>query len=415
MQITDKKVCVLGLGITGFEAARFLHRHKAQVFVSEQNMSKDIESYAVRLQRAGIACEIGGHNFSRIKSSDLIVISPGINPRTPLIVALKKIRKKIISEIELAAAFFKGTMIGITGTNGKTTVTTLTELVLKNAGREAQACGNIGNPFIAVVDKLKKDSYAVVELSSFQLYYSRRLRPQIGVVLNIAPDHFDWHTGMPEYARSKCKIFRYQTKSDIAVINYRERSAVEQYIKGIRSKKVYFNADEKVKNANFDCVKNVALALGVPRRVIDKTLREFKGIEHRLEFVARKKNITYINDSKATSPHSLEWALSKFDKKVVLICGGKNKGVSFRPLRESVQKNVKAMIVIGEAQNEIVAALADCVPTERAGTLKEALLQAKGKAAPGETVLFSPACASFDMFKNYEDRGRKFKELVKRV
>ncbi len=415
MEIAHKKVCVLGLGITGFETARFLHRHKAKVFVSEHNMNPAIEQYAVRLRRLGIACEIGGHNFTLIKDADLIIVSPGINPRTPLIQALKRRKKVMISEIELAAAFFKGTMVGITGTNGKTTVTTLTALVLKNAGREVQACGNIGKPFVAIVDKMKKGSYAVVELSSFQLYYSRRLRVQVGVVLNVAPDHFDWHTGMAEYTRSKCKLYRYQTKDDIAVINYRERAAIEPYLKGIKAQKVYFNVDRSVKNANFDCVKQIGRALGVPQRVIDKTFREFKGIEHRLEFIATKEKITYINDSKSTSPHSLEWALNKFDKKLVLICGGKNKGVSFRPLRDKVKEKVKALIVIGEAQEEIVKALGDCAPTVRAKTLKEALAKATAEAAAGDTVLLSPACASFDMFKNYEDRGRKFKELVRRV
>ncbi|MBN1493359.1 MAG: UDP-N-acetylmuramoyl-L-alanine--D-glutamate ligase [Candidatus Omnitrophica bacterium] len=415
MDITNKRFCIIGLGISGYETAVFLNKHKASVFVTEQKISKDIEKFAVKLRRQKIECEIGGHNFYKMREADIIVVSPGVPPRSQIIEALKREKKKMISEIELASWFYKGTMIGVTGTNGKTTVTTLIAEALKNDGRNAKACGNIGNPFISIVDKMAENSYAVIELSSFQLYYSQRLRLHIGIVLNVAPDHFDWHTGMDEYVRSKCKIFRSQTAKDVAVINHRERNDIERYIKNVRSRKVYFNKGNVFIDPNFDCMSTVANVLGVKEAAIKRTVKGFKGIEHRMEFAGKRHNVTFINDSKSTSPHSLEWALKRCKDKVVLICGGKNKGVSFEPLRESVTKKVKALVAMGECQQEIEQALGSCVPTARVNSLKEAIITALKYAQSGDTILFSPACASFDMFKNYKDRGKKFKGLVARV
>ncbi|MFC1809181.1 Mur ligase family protein [Candidatus Omnitrophota bacterium] len=416
MNILGKKFCVLGLGITGYETAKFLNKHGFSVFVSEQSINPNIEQFALKLKSKGVSCELGGHRFSRIKNADIIVISPGISPRTPLVRNLQELKKKIISEVELASWFCKGKIIGITGTNGKTTVTTLLGRVIQKAGYKGKTCGNIGKPFISIVDTLDAHSYAIVELSSFQLYYSQRFRSHIGVVLNIAPDHFDWHTGMPEYARSKCKLFRNQKPIDYAVINYHDRELIEKYTGNIRSQTIYFSRNVKmVDNPNYDCIKKVASLIKIPARIVNKTLCDFKGLEHRMEIAGIKGGVSYVNDSKSTSPHSLAWALRLCKKKVILICGGKNKGVSFVPLQANVKKKVKALIAMGEAQEEIEQAFASCVSTTRTQSLKEALLAAKSKAQQGDVVLFSPACASFDMFKNYKERGKKFKELVARV
>lgn len=412
MIINHKKFAVLGLGKSGYETALFLSKHGAQVFVSEKGTGVQAVEYADSLRQQGIAVELGKHSSAKIAKTDIVVVSPGIAPFSDIIVYLKKRHVRLMSEIELAASVCKGRIIAITGTNGKTTVTTRIAEVLRAGGYNALTCGNIGTPFISVAEDIDAAGFAVLEVSSFQLYYSRHIRPWIAIFLNLAPDHLNWHEDMNDYGRSKARLFRAQKASDFAIIG---DTCKELEISGGASRRYFKSTKTATYNPNEKCVGMVARIVGVSKRVIDQSRNAFQGIEHRMEFVMKKKDVVYVNDSKSTSPHSLEWALRSVSGRVVLICGGQNKGVSFEPLRAIVAKKVAHVIVIGEATDEIVAAFEGYVSLEKQKTLKGAVAAATRNAQSGDMVLFSPACASFDMFKNYKHRGKRFKACVKHV
>ena len=411
--IKEKKITVLGLGKTGYQTALFLRQKGARVFVSEGKVSEKAEAFSRELQAQGIEVELGKHSISRIRESDWIVVSPGISHQLPLMQELTEVREKWISEITLASWFCRGKIIAITGTNGKTTVTTLMERLLQKAGFFATKCGNIGTPFIEEVSKIPEDGFAVVELSSFQLYYSEGFSPFLAIVLNLAPDHFDWHVDFEEYAQSKMKLYRHQTMDGFALVNQGEPEILKRFRQG-EATVMPFNAGKGNQNPNEDCLYQAASVLKISPEVVASVLSEFKGIEHRMERVSSGGELTFINDSKSTSLHSLAWALEKFEQKVILICGGKNKGLDFASLKELIHEKVRYVIALGEAKQEIAKAFSEIVSLSQVETLEEAVQLACCLGEQGEVVLFSPACASFDMFENYEDRGRQFKACVEK-
>jgi len=412
--IQGKKFSILGLGRTGYHTALFLARRGGSVFLTESRKNLRKSHDADILRKCGVEVEIGLPSRKRIEESDYIVVSPGISPQESLMKDLKNSKEKWISEIELASWFCPGKIIAITGTNGKTTVTTLTYQLLKAAGFEVFKCGNIGIPFISIVEKVGYRSFVVLELSSFQLFYTKSLAPYISVVLNLAPDHFDWHKDFNEYAFSKTKIYKNLSPTDYALINQREQQLLKYFPKASKGKKIFFNNSEEKVNPNFSCLEKMSQILKIDKKVFLETLENFDGIEHRLEHVCIQEGITFINDSKSTSPHSLEWALNQIKAGVILICGGRNKGLNFADLVPQIKKKVKLVITIGEAQNEIANAFSSVVSVFKVNELKDAILKSKEMAKKDDVVLFSPACSSFDMFKNYEDRGKKFKELVRK-
>ncbi|MBI4549909.1 MAG: hypothetical protein HY714_03180 [Candidatus Omnitrophica bacterium] len=409
--VKGKQAAVVGLGVSGAETALFLARQGAQVFVSENSSTPAAQEYRRKLSEAGIESEIGRHSLDRITGADLVVLSPGIKPSAPVYRALAdKPHPDFISEIELAYRFAPCEVIAVTGTNGKTTTTSLIAGLFNFTGTHAIACGNIGNAFIGEIGRLGPASKAVVEVSSFQLENIRRFRPKVALLLNVTPDHFDWHGNMEAYLAAKARIFMNQTAQDFAVLNRQDvptRTLAGRIPSAIR----YFN-DGEVDNPNYDAVRRVGEIYGMDPARVEQYLRDFKGIEHRLEEVPSGDGFVYINDSKSTNTSSLEWALQRMSRPVILLCGGRNAGNDFRPLSDLVRKKVKTCVAFGEAREEIAEAWRDIVSVTVCPDLEASVSQAQSTGAPGDTILFSPACKSFDQFQNYKHRGQRFKEIV---
>lgn len=413
MDFKHKKILVAGLGRSGFAAARLLKKQGARVWASDRQDSVHIQNLALALRKAGVFVETGAHTPEFTDGKDIIVISPGVPSDLPFLKKAKRNRIPVISEIELGFLLCPSPIIAVTGTNGKTTVTTLIGRVLEEAGRRSVVCGNIGNPFTGELDKLDRDSLVVLETSSFQLENISQFRPYIALVLNISPDHLDRYSTFEEYVRAKERIFMNQTSSDFAVLNYRD-SIVRGFRDKTKAKTLFFNKNEDARglNDNQRAVLAVGALMAVAEETVFSVFRNFKGLEHRYEYVAEIEGIKFINDSKATNIHSTLYALNSSAQRLILIAGGRDKGQDFQPVRQWLGKKVKYLILIGEGADKIEAVARDCAPVKRAGSLEEAVGFAYSIAERGDLVLLSPMCASFDMFENYEHRGRVFKEAV---
>jgi UDP-N-acetylmuramoylalanine--D-glutamate ligase len=413
-RLEGRRLSVVGLGKSGLASALFLKRRGAHVFATETQENEATLAARAELEGAGVEVELGRHSLDRTLDADCIVISPGISPKTVIYQTVHREKPGgVVSEIELASWFCRSQIVAVTGTNGKTTTTTLLADMFRHFGVPAEACGNIGLPFVSIVERLGVDAKAVVEVSSFQLENIRHFHPHVACLLNLKPDHFDWHGSMTAYREAKAKIFQNQDSEDFAVLNKQDLET-RAVLPAIRSRILYFNEGE-VENPNWDAVLRVARIYGFPQARVLERLRSVPPIPHRLERVASDDGLIYVNDSKSTNPDSLEWALARMSHPVVLICGGRNKGNDFRPLAPLVQRKVKSCIVIGEARLAIQQAWQGVVPTEEAPDLEQAVRKARSLAQAGETVLLSPGCASFDMFRNFEDRGSRFKSIVSRL
>jgi UDP-N-acetylmuramoylalanine--D-glutamate ligase len=410
--VKGQKAAVVGLGVSGYEAALFLARKEARVFASEYSTSPAAAEHQRKLRDAGVEVELGRHSLERITGADLVVLSPGIKPSAPVYRALaERAHAEFMSEIELAFRFAPCEIIAVTGTNGKTTTTSLIAGLFNDFGGHAVACGNIGNAFVGEIDRLGPGSKAVVEVSSFQLENIRRFHPKVALLLNVTPDHFDWHGDMDAYLAAKARIFMNQTADDFAVLN-RQDEPTRKIADRIPSAIRYFNEGE-VDNPNFDAVRRVGEIYGLDPVRVERYLKNFKGIEHRLEEVPSGDGFLYINDSKSTNTSSLEWALQRMTGPVILLCGGRNAGNDFRPLTDLVRKKVKTCVAFGEARKEIAAAWRGVVPVAVCPDLEASVSSARHSGRPGDTILFSPACKSFDQFENYKHRGKRFKEIVR--
>lgn len=445
MQVAGKKILVVGLARSGVAAAEFLTARGASVTVNDAKPENELKE-ASALRAKGIEVIGGGHPQELFEKADLIVVSPGV----PL--ALEPFRRaraagiQIIGEVELAARFLRGKLVGITGSNGKTTTTTLIGELLKNAGLPTQVGGNIGTPLISLVEASREDGFTVVELSSFQLEAVEQLHVNVALLLNITPDHLDRYDSMADYAAAKANIFRNQTSEDVAVLNADNDWSARMNAR-TEARVVYFSRLRELEEGIFlrgdDIIERSAgservllnradiqlpgdhnvenvmaalaagLACGASVDSMRKGVGNFKGVEHRLEFVAEINGVRFYNDSKATNVDAAIKCLEAFPSGVIVIFGGKDKGSDYSPLAPLVRERCEHVILIGAAADKIAAAIDGTKPMHRAATMQEAVELGLKLGRPGDTVLLAPACASFDMFDNYEHRGKVFKDAVR--
>ncbi|MSR76694.1 MAG: UDP-N-acetylmuramoyl-L-alanine--D-glutamate ligase [Candidatus Omnitrophica bacterium] len=407
-----KKAAILGMGISGVQTALFLKQHGFEVFVSEMRSNAETQELNQQLHSQGIETELGRHSLEKILLSDWVMISPGISPFTDIYRDLGRYQKPILSEIEVASRFcVSRKIIAITGTAGKTTAATIITEWLQNNNQPVISCGNIGNPWIGELARITPQHFVVIEVSSFQLFSCSQFHPQIGILLNISPNHLDWHGTQEEYVLSKLKLFHNQDVEDLAVFQSRDRKGYfpQQYF---QAQTVEFDREENLPGIE-RVLRILARFLKFPENTVDKTIAEFKGIEHRLEQVAVHRGVTFVNDSKCTTPLSLAYALERYaDQQVILLAGGRAKSSDFDILKPLLQKKVKQAFVFGESAERIYEAWKGACPMMAVNDLSEAFHQAAGLAAAGDQILLSPACASFDQFKNYQARGIFFKEKV---
>ncbi len=416
----NKKVAVAGLARSGFAAANLLRDLGAKVWVTDSASTDAMAGLAVDLRARGIDVESGGHTLDFIRNKDLVVASPGISDKSQALVWADELKIPVISEIELAWSLCPATVIAVTGTNGKTTVTTLIAKVLEAGCARAFALGNIGRPFSQEVKNLRPADFVSLEVSSFQLERAAAFKPKISVILNFAPDHLDRYADISEYLNAKKRIFMNQDKDDYLVLNY-DDPVLRGLAKEAGARVVFFGGRQKADEAGFNLNPNhlavmaVAEILGADKNTALEVFRDFKGVEHRLEQVREIMDVEFVNDSKATNVDSTVWALRNTHKPVILIAGGKDKNSDYRVIADLMRRKVRRMILIGQAKEKIRSHLDGVLPMMDASSLEEAVSAGFRCARSGDCVLFSPMCASFDMFENYEHRGRAFKEIVNKL
>jgi UDP-N-acetylmuramoylalanine--D-glutamate ligase len=427
IDLENRRVLVVGLAKTGLSTAIFLKERRAIVKVSEIRLDSEIKEMTKKCVELGIEVEAGEHNIDSFLKSDLIVLSPGV----PLYIEpVKKAIDKgimVISEIELAYSFIKSPIIAITGTNGKTTTTTIIGEILKKSFNDVYVGGNIGNPLIGGLNGDWK--YVVVEVSSFQLEGIRYFKPYIAILLNISNDHLDRYRSIEEYREAKFRIFMNQNHNDFAIL----RDDLRDYSKNIMANKIYFSIND-VKNNIYSefSLKNIKLKgphnienvmaaiivakiLKCPDDYVYEVLSGFNGLPHRLEFVGMFNGISFYNDSKGTNVDSVYKALQSFRGPIILIAGGRDKGGDFGLLTNLIKERVKKIILIGEAKEKIYRSINGIKETFLLENLKDAVRLAYRMGNKGDVILLSPGCSSFDMFKNYEERGNRFKEAVYKI
>jgi UDP-N-acetylmuramoylalanine--D-glutamate ligase len=429
---------VLGLGTSGAAAAKLLQQNGSAVTVLDTAESAALAEKAEQLGRLGIQTILGRQAEKVDLAADLIVLSPGIDPRVELVQNLRRRGAVFTGELELAYGFCRKPVVAITGTNGKTTTTQLVEMMLNGADRRTVACGNIGMPFSEAVSKQDEIDYFTVEVSSFQLETIKQFRPKIAVWLNFTPDHLDRYANLAEYRTAKLRIFERQEGDDFAIVNAKDS------LPSLAARRISFSVYGEA--ADFICRENVihlhgepilpladtqlsgvhnsenlmaalgvAYALAVPWKAAIAGLRQYRLLPHRCENVGTVNGVTFINDSKATNLDALVKALESASEPVILIAGGKDKGFEFDSIVPLVERRVKHAIVIGEMAERIRESWSKHLPCQSAQTLSQAVALAHQYARPGDTVLFSPGTSSFDMFKNYADRGNQFRQLVKEL
>ena len=443
-ELRGKRVLVVGLAKTGVATSLFCAARGAEVTATDARGENEIGDAIVQLRAAGVNLELGGHREDTFLRQDLIVPSPGVPADAPLLRAARAKGVTIWSEIELAGRFMNGCLIGITGSNGKTTTTSLIEHILKNAGFPTILAGNIGTPLISRIEQTNDDTVTVAELSSFQLELIETFRPNISVFLNLTPDHLDRHHTFEEYGAAKARIFRNQKEADSAVLNADDPASTpyaptrpqvywfsrkQRVAQGafVRDNQIVFrqNGEEmavlklqEIPLVGAHNVENVLAAVTTTRiaganpAAIAKGVRSFAGVEHRLEFVAEVGGVRYFNDSKATNVDATLKALDAFPGRILIILGGKDKGSDYTVLRKPLREKAILALLIGAAADKIEKQIEGSVAIEGAGTIERAVEIASHAARPGDVMLLAPACASFDQFQNFEHRGRVFKDLV---
>ena len=407
----NKKDTIVGLARSGVACANLLQRLGALVSVTDIQDNPQSRQASTKLCSREIKVELGKHSQDLIRQADLVVISPGVPLNSLCVNWAKEYNKLLISEIEVASILCPAQIIAVTGSNGKTTVTTLIGKVLAAAGKKVFVCGNIGNPFCAEVEKMGNDDFVVLEVSSFQLETIKDFKPKIAIILNLTPNHLDRYNNIREYLDAKKRIFLNQRPGDFLVLN-----AFDPLLHSIameaKSEVVFFTKEEGA-NPNQSAVAAVSKILGIKLKLVQKVFQEFKGIQHRLEEVAEINGVKFINDSKATTADSAIWAISNVCSPIILIAGGRHKGIDYRVILDAAKGKVIHAFLIGEAKDIIAADLCGGgFSIEKVNTLKEAVGKAYHRARPGYAVLLSPMCSSYDMFTDYEERGRAFKKIV---
>ena len=438
------RVLVIGLARTGVATSLFCAEHGAMVTATDSLAGNELGDSIAKLRSAGIQLELGGHSEAILNGQQLIVPSPGVPADAPLLLEARERKIPVWSEIELAYRFLSGKLIGITGSNGKTTTTTLIDHILRHAGFPTKLAGNIGTPLIAQVGETTDRTITVAELSSFQLELIDTFRPAISVLLNLTPDHLDRHKTFAAYSAAKARIFENQIEEDCAIINLDDPASREiapsrpqvywfsrkgNVDRGafVHDGKVIFRrrGDEETILAVSDIplpgahnLENVLAATvatrlaGAQPAQIAEAIRSFAGVEHRIEFVADIDGVSYYNDSKATNVDATLKALEAFPGRIIVILGGKDKDSDYTQLRSALREKAILVLLIGAAAEKIEYQIGSSVAIKRAETLEQAVEAASQAAHAGDIVLLAPACASFDQFQNYEHRGRVFKDLV---
>jgi len=445
-RLAGSRVVVVGASKSGVAMARYLLSRQAVVVLTDAKPAADLGPAVEALGRAGVKLELGGHDAAGFASADLIAVSPGVPLTIPPILEAKRKGVRVAGEIELASWFLRGLLIGITGTNGKSTTTALTAHILSRAGLKATACGNIGLPLTDLIEKDTPDHYYVIELSSFQLEGIDTFRPWIAALLNLAPDHQDRYDSEVPYYQAKSRIFKNQGASDHALLNrddpevwglaktlparvhpFSRTMTVEEGV-CLRDDKIVVRREGRDIRAiplasiplfgahNLENVMTsllVADLCGVPLPRAERALADFHGLPHRLEKVRERDGVAWYNDSKATNVAATLKSLESFPGGVVLILGGKDKGGDFTPLVPLVRERVAHLVLMGKARDVIAAQLGPIVPTTKVETLAEAVEVARGLAPERGVVLLAPACASFDQYSGFEERGEDFRRLVR--
>jgi len=449
MDLTNKRVLVVGLGKSGVASALFLKAHGACVTVSDAKSPDQLGESIPVLLDAGIAVETGGHGERTFHGQDLIVVSPGVPVDAPPLVQARAMGETVIGEIELAAQFFPGTIVAITGSNGKTTTTTLAGEIIGAGGYPTIVGGNIGTPAISLVEGATPDTIAVLEVSSFQLETIQTFRPKVAVVLNITPDHLDRHRTFAAYVDTKARIFENQQESDFAVLNADDPTCAD--LSDRTQARVFWFSRKKGVNQG-TCTRDggivfrdaktqseimpiselplkgthnlenvlaaicVGAIMGCKPDAMRRAVRDFKAVEHRIEYVTTIRGVEYYNDSKATNVDATIKALEAFPADIPphlhLILGGKDKGSDYTVLHELLRQRVKRVYTIGAAAAKIESQIQGAAEIDHAETLENAVRRASEAAVAGDVILLAPACASFDQFQSYEHRGRVFKETV---
>jgi len=445
VELNGKRVLVVGLGKSGVASALFLKARGARVTVSDAKPQEQLGKEIPLLLDHGIIVETGGHGERTFQGQDLIVVSPGVPVDAAPLVQARTLGETVIGEIELAAQFFPGKIVAITGSNGKTTTTTLTGEILAAGGLTTAVGGNIGTPAISLVERATPETVAVLEVSSFQLETIQAFHPVIAVVLNVTPDHLDRHRTFATYVDAKARIFENQRANDFAVLNaddltceglatrtkaqvfwFSRKKEVNHgaYVSGGRilfrkpghTEEIMLVSEIPLKGAHN--VENVLAAicagalLGCAPEKIREAVREFKAVEHRLEYVATVRGVQFYNDSKATNVDATIKALESFPANIHLILGGKDKGSDYSVLNNLLRERAKRVYTIGAAAEKIESQIKTAAEIVQAKTLESAVKRAAAAAQPGDIVLLAPACASFDQFRNYEHRGKVFKDAV---
>ena len=447
MELLNKKSVVVGLGKSGISSAKLLRSRGADVLALEQKAGAEVRAAVEELERAGARVKTGGYGPGEFAGAELVILSPGVNEREPLYQDLAQKGVEVIGEFELGVRFVKAPVIGVSGTDGKTTtVSLLGEIFERQCPGKVWVGGNIGNPVTGLALGGETPEVVILEVSSFQLAQSKTFHPRAGLMLNIAPDHFDRHPDFEDYYRTKLRLFANQEAKDAAVLNFNDplvkkmadRAAAQVLWFGekiennhgafVAGRELVYRNERKEFKLNLASwqlpgrhnLENLLGAtatagwFGASAGAIQAGLEHFRAPAHRIEFAGEVGGVKYYDDSKATTPHAVAAALNSFNAPVILMLGGRNKQIDFRPLAPEIKARVKQLICCGEAGREISGQLAEVkVESLLAATMKEGVLLAAKLAARGEVVLLSPGCASFDEFKDYKDRGNKFKAMVK--
>ncbi|HHY77411.1 MAG TPA: UDP-N-acetylmuramoyl-L-alanine--D-glutamate ligase [Clostridiales bacterium] len=450
MDIKGKNVLVLGAAVTGIPTALELYNMGCNITLNDCKPLAQLDEYIHDLDNLSIEIITGGHPIELASNCDFIVISPGVPTDIPLVKEAKKLGKEVISEVELAYRMTQTPIAAITGTNGKTTTTALLGEIMKESGRKTFVVGNIGNPIIKEVKNAAPEDLFVLEVSSFQLETTVHFRPKVCAILNITPDHLNRHKTLENYIDAKTKIFRNQKQEDYTVLNWDDEQT-RKLSSLTKSKTLFFSRKDildegayvengyltisyKNKKERIIDIKDIfipgehnlenalaaslmAYCLGVEAHTIQKVLKEFKGVEHRIEYVTEIDGVIYYNDSKGTNPDSSIKAIKTMTRPTILIAGGYDKGSDFDEFVSYFKGKVKALILLGETADKIKesAEKAGFYNIYKVSDMEEAVKKGKELATPGDCVLLSPACASWDMFKNFEERGNVFKDAVRRL
>jgi UDP-N-acetylmuramoylalanine--D-glutamate ligase len=438
------RALVVGLARSGVAAAKLLLEHGCEVRGVDRRRAEDLETTARELRELGVDLRFGSTEPSQLEGRNLVVVSPGVPLDLPLFTEAEKRGIPIVAEVELGFAVALAPIIAVTGTNGKSTTVELLGAIGRAAGRKTEVLGNIGTALSEEAENVPEDGLLVVEISSFQMESSTRFHPKVGVLLNVTPDHLDRHGSMERYAGLKARLFQFQNESEFRVQPLGD-ARIELLLRPMKSKPLWFGFADPTGDGvwldggflryrfagkagslmrrdeaplpgphnteNMAAAAAAALAVGIPERAIAKALREFRGLPHRLAPVAEIDGVRYVNDSKATNVDALKRALESFTEPVTLIAGGRDKDGDFVSIRALVMERVRHAVYVGEAAAKIEASWPD-VPHERAATLEEAVQVARARTEPGGIVLLSPGCASYDMFRNFEERGARFEAAV---